>query len=78
MSFKQKLKMRLPFTRKGLEDYLDEKLTLMQRQQAENIQSNVKALSAQLAQEINAQLHRRINDLEGVIELQSEALKAYF
>ena len=78
MSFKQKLKMRLPFTRKGLEDYLDEKLTLMQRQQAENIQSNVKALSAQLAQEINAQLHRRINDLDGVIAFQTEALKAYF
>lgn len=56
MSFKQRLKMKLPFTRKGLEDHLDEKLALMQN-----------TIVEQLTQELNSQLDRRINDLQGSV-----------
>ena len=77
MSFKQALKAKLPFTRRGLEDYLDEKLALMQRQQADNIQDQIEGLIAKLAQEMNAQLDRRINDLQSAVIAQlTEELNA--
>lgn len=60
MSFKQTLKMKLPFTRKGFEDYLGEKLTLIRRQQTEDVQNMI----AQFAGELNVQFNRRINDLQ--------------
>lgn len=75
MSFKEALKMKLPFTRKGLEDYLDEKLALMQCQIAEEMNAQLhrrindlqSAVIQQLTQELNAQLHRRANDLDRAI-----------
>ena len=81
MSFKQTLKMKLPFTRKGLEDYLDEQLALMRCQQADEMQRMVSerldALAVQLTEELNVQLHRCINDLQSsMIEQLSQELNA--
>lgn len=75
--------MKLPFTRKGLEDHLDE----IQRQQANDIQriiaeqidalevrhaEQIGALEVRLAEEMNAQLDRRINDLQQAMAEQAK------
>ena len=77
MSFKQALKRKLPFTRKGLEDYLHEQLALMRYQQANDLQDQLASLTEQFAKELNAQLDRRVNDLQSaVIEQLAQELNA--
>ena len=86
MSFKEKLKMKFPFTRKGLEDHLNEQLTLMRQQQTEeisteldryicdlqqSIESQSGLLFARLKEELEFQFHRKTNDLQQVIESQT-------
>lgn len=68
MSLKQWLKRKLPFTRKGLEDYLDERL---REQQAElsalvnNLESDmIQRIVWQIGDVIETQIPWRLNDLQ--------------
>ena len=55
MSFKQALKMKLPFTRKGLEDYLDERFSRME----EKLRAQTDTLISNFADELYFQFHTR-------------------
>lgn len=77
MSLKEILKMKLPFTRKGLEDYLEEHWDKYANdlQQVVNTQINIQmeTIFALLKAEINSQLSQGINNLRRTIEVQNMA-----
>lgn len=67
--------MKFPFTRKGLEDYLDERLDryvndLQQVMETQN-RAQMEFLFVRLKEEMNRQLDRRINDLQRAVEEQN-------
>lgn len=74
MSFKEALKMKLPFTRKGLEDYLNEELDLIRCQQTDDI----RCIAAEHGNTLAAQLDSLAADLDTAIALRVKDLMTQF
>lgn len=65
--------MMLPFSRKGLEEYLDEKLTCIQRRQADDVRDTISLQTAALTARLAAEINACINNLQQIVETQTSS-----